>query len=193
MKNKGFILIIVLLGCILYGVSVYNTLVNRDEDVKTAWGQVENQYQRRIDLIPNLVNTVKGYAAHERETLESVIEARAKATQMKIDPSNLNAASLEQFQKVQGALSSALSKLMVVVEKYPDLKANQNFLTLQAQLEGTENRIAYERKRFNDKAKGYNTYRRRFPNNMFAGIFGFESKDYFQAETGADKAVKVEF
>ncbi len=195
MKNKGLIIVIVvlLLGSVFYGISVYNTLVNRDEGVQTAWGQVENQYQRRMDLIPNLVNTVKGYAAHEKETLESVIAARAKATQTKIDPSNLNAASLAQFQQAQGALSSALSKLMVVVEKYPDLKANQNFLTLQAQLEGTENRIAYERKRFNDKAKEYNTYRRSFPNNMFAGMFGFEAKDYFQAETGANKAVKVEF
>ncbi len=192
-KSLSFLIIALLVGCVLYGISVYNTLVNRDEGVQTAWGQVENQYQRRMDLIPNLVNTVKGYAAHEKETLEGVIEARAKATQTKIDPSNLNAASLAEFQKAQGALSSALSKLMVVVERYPDLKANQNFLTLQAQLEGTENRIAYERKRFNDKAKEYNTYRRSFPNNMFAGIFGFEAKDYFQAETGANKAVKVEF
>ncbi len=192
-KSLSLVIIVLLVGSVLYGISVYNTLVNRDEGVQTAWGQVENQYQRRMDLIPNLVNTVKGYAAHEKETLEGVIEARAKATQTKIDPSNLNAASLAEFQKAQGALSSALSKLMVVVERYPDLKANQNFLTLQAQLEGTENRIAYERKRFNDKAKEYNTYRRSFPNNMFAGIFGFETKDYFQAETGANKAVKVEF
>lgn len=192
-KKIVIIIAIILIGSIVYSVGVYNSLVNKDEDVKTAWGQVENQYQRRSDLIPNLVNTVKGYTKHEKETLESIIEARAKATQTKIDPSNLDANALQNFQQVQGALSSALSKLMVVVEKYPDLKANQNFLTLQAQLEGTENRIAYERKRFNDNSKAYNKYLRRFPNKMFADMFGFEAKDYFQAEEGAEKVIDVEF
>lgn len=192
-KKIVIIIAIVLLGSILYTIGVYNSLVSKDEEIENAWGQVENQYQRRADLIPNLVNTVKGYAKHEKETLESVIEARAKAMQTTIDPSKLDANALQKFQQAQGALSSALSKLMVVVEQYPDLKANQNFLTLQAQLEGTENRIAYERKRFNESAKKYNTYRRRFPNNIFAGMFDFEAKDYFQAEQGAEKAVDVEF
>ncbi len=192
MKNKNLIITIVvlLLGFVLYSAIVYNTFINRDEEVETAWGQVENQYQRRSDLIPNLVNVVKGYADYEKETLQRVIEARAKATQMTIDASNLNAASLAKFQEVQGALSSALSKLLVVVEKYPDLKANQNFLTLQSQLEGTENRISYERKRFNDKVKEYNIYCRRFPTNLLAESFGFQPKEYFHAET--DKAVDVE-
>lgn len=192
-KTSILIIIILLIGSSIYIGSTYNALVNRDEDVNTAWGQVENQYQRRADLIPNLINTVKGYAKHEKETLESVIEARAKATQTKIDPSKLDANALQNFQQAQGELSSALSKLMVVVEKYPDLKANQNFLTLQAQLEGTENRIAYERKRFNNSSKAYNKYRRRFPNKMLANMFGFEAKNYFQAEEGADKVIDVEF
>ncbi len=195
MKKNGLIIVVLvfLVGGVLYIMGIYNTFVNKNEEVSTAWGQVENQYQRRMDLIPNLVNTVKGYAAHEKETLESVVQARTQVAQTKIDPSKLDAASLAKFQEAQGALSSALSRLMVVVEKYPDLKANQNFLTLQAQLEGTENRISYERKQFNDKAKEYNMYCRRFPNNMFAGMFGFQPKDYFHAEAGADKAVAVEF
>ncbi len=195
MKGKGLIIAIavLLVGTIFYSVSVYNSLISKDEKVQTAWSQVENQYQRRLDLIPNLVNTVKGYAKHEKETLEGVIAARAKATQTTIDPSNIDAQSLAKFQQAQQGLSSALSKLMVVVEKYPELKANQNFLTLQAQLEGTENRISYERKRFNDSAKDFNIYCRSFPNNMFASMFGFEKKDYFKAEKGANKAVNVEF
>ena len=171
----------------------YNTMVSQDEGVKTAWSQVENQYQRRLDLIPNLVNTVKGYAAHEKETLEGVINARAEATKTTIDPSNLNEESLKKFQAAQGELSSALSRLMVVMERYPDLKANQNFSELQAQLEGTENRITVERKRFNEVAQAYNTYIRSFPNNILAGMFGFFPKAYFTAETGAEKAPKVEF
>lgn len=171
----------------------YNTMVSQDEGVKTAWSQVENQYQRRLDLIPNLVNTVKGYAAHEKETLEGVISARAEATKTTIDPSNLNEESLKKFQAAQGELSSALSRLMVVMERYPDLKANQNFSELQAQLEGTENRITVERKRFNEVAQAYNTYIRSFPNNILAGMFGFFPKAYFTAETGAEKAPKVEF
>lgn len=171
----------------------YNTMVSQDEGVKTAWSQVENQYQRRLDLIPNLVNTVKGYAAHEKETLEGVISARAEATKTTIDPSNLNEESLKKFQAAQGELSSALSRLMVVMERYPDLKANQNFSELQAQLEGTENRITVERKRFNEVAQSYNTYIRSFPNNILAGMFGFFPKAYFTADAGAEKAPKVEF
>ena len=171
----------------------YNTMVSQDEGVKTAWSQVENQYQRRLDLIPNLVNTVKGYAAHEKETLEGVINARAEATKTTIDPSNLNEESLKKFQAAQGELSSALSRLMVVMERYPDLKANQNFSELQAQLEGTENRITVERKRFNEVAQAYNTYIRSFPNNILAGMVGFFPKAYFTADAGAEKAPKVEF
>ncbi len=186
-------IVVSLLILFFYVQHIYNSLVTRDEGVETAWGQVENQYQRRLDLIPNLVNTVKGYAAHEKETLAAVVEARTKATQVKIDPANFNAASLAKFEEVQGALSSALSKLMVVVEKYPDLKASQNFVTLQAQLEGTENRIAYERNRFNESVKSLNVYCRSFPNNIFAGMFGFKKKEYFKSDSGADKAVNVEF
>jgi LemA protein len=168
-------------------------MVTKDEAVTSQWGNVENVYQRRLDLIPNLVNTVKGYAAHEQETFTKVIEARAKATQVNINPQNLNAESLKQFQAAQGELSSALSKLMVVVEQYPDLKANQNFLDLQAQLEGTENRIAVERRKFNEVAQDYNTYIRKFPKNIWASIFGFEKKNYFEAEAGAEKAPEVKF
>lgn len=172
---------------------IYNNMVTQDEQVKTAWSQVENQYQRRLDLIPNLVNTVKGYAAHEQATLQGVVEARAKATQTTVDPENLTPEALQQFQNTQTELSNALSRLMVVVERYPELKANQNFLELQAQLEGTENRIAVERQRFNETAQGYNTYIRRFPNTLFAGMFGFSPKAYFAAESGAERAPKVEF
>lgn len=171
----------------------YNTMVKYDESVITSWSNVENVYQRRADLIPNLVNTVKGYASHEKETLTGVVEARAKATSVSIDPSKLNAASMQQFQQAQAGLSSALSKLMVVVERYPDLKANQNFLELQAQLEGTENRIAVERRRFNESVQMYNTYIRSFPKNMLAGMFGFERKDQFKADTGTEKAPEVKF
>lgn len=174
-------------------ISSYNGMVEREEGVTEKWSQVENVYQRRADLIPNLVSTVKGYAAHEKETLEGVVNARAKATQTTIDPSKLNAESIKQFSAAQNGLSSALSKLMVVVERYPDLKANQNFLELQAQLEGTENRIAVERKKFNESAKDYNSYIRKFPKNMFAGMFGFEKKDYFEAQAGSDVAPTVEF
>lgn len=171
----------------------YNNMVNYDETVITSWSNVENVYQRRADLIPNLVSTVKGYAAHEKETLTGVIEARAKATSISIDPTNLNAASMQQFQQAQAGLSSALSKLMVVVERYPDLKANQNFLELQAQLEGTENRIAVERRKFNESVKVYNTYIRSFPKNMVAGMYGFERKAQFKADAGADKVPEVKF
>lgn len=198
MKGKS---ILILLGVIILIVFIgyswikksYNTMVSLDETVKTAWSQVENQYQRRADLIPNLVNTVKGYATHERETLEAVINARAGATQAKIDPQNLDAAAIQQFQASQGALSSALSRLMVVVERYPDLKANQNFMELQAQLEGTENRISVERKRFNETARQYNTYIRSFPANILAGLFGFNDRPYFTADPGSERAPNVDF
>lgn len=197
-KNKALwitIAIIVVLFIVGYSwvKGTYNTMVTQDEGVKTAWSQVENQYQRRMDLIPNLVNTVKGYASHEKETLEGVISARAEATKTTIDPSNLNEESMKKFQAAQGELSSALSRLMVVLERYPDLKANQNFSELQAQLEGTENRISVERKRFNETAQAYNTYIRSFPTNVLAGMFGFQPKAYFSAESGAEKAPKVEF
>lgn len=171
----------------------YNSMVTMDEGVSASWAQVENVYQRRADLIPNLVNTVKGYAAHEQQTLEGVIEARSKATAVNVNADNLSPESLQQFQQAQDGLSSALSRLMVVVERYPDLKANQNFMDLQAQLEGTENRITVERRKFNETAQAFNTYIRQFPKNIYAGIFGFEKKAYFSAEAGAEKAPVVDF
>lgn len=193
-KNKTVWIIIAVVAVLFFWMQgVYNNMVTHGEEVSAAWSQVENQYQRRMDLIPNLVNTVKGYASHERETLEGVVQARAEATQTRIDPSNLTAESLQAFQSAQGELSSALSRLMVVLERYPDLKANQNFQELQAQLEGTENRIATERKRFNEVARSYNVYIRKFPNNILSGVFGFEAKAYFAAEAGAEKAPTVEF
>ena len=197
-KNKALWITIAIIVVLLFaGYSwvkgTYNTMVTQDEGVKTAWSQVENQYQRRMDLIPNLVNTVKGYATHEKETLEGVVSARAEATKTTIDPSNLNEESMKKFQAAQGELSSALSRLMLVIERYPDLKANQNYSELQAQLEGTENRISVERKRFNETAQSYNTYIRSFPTNILAGMFGFQPKAYFSAESGAEKAPKVEF
>ncbi|HIX85510.1 MAG TPA: LemA family protein [Candidatus Parabacteroides intestinigallinarum] len=193
-KNKTVWIIIAVVAVLFFWMQgVYNNMVTRGEEVSAAWSQVENQYQRRMDLIPNLVNTVKGYASHERETLEGVVQARAEATQTRIDPSNLTAESLQAFQSAQGELSSALSRLMVVLERYPDLKANQNFQELQAQLEGTENRIATERKRFNEVARSYNVYIRKFPNNILSDVFGFEAKAYFAAEAGAEKAPTVEF
>ena len=197
-KNKALWITIAIIVVLLFaGYSwvkgTYNTMVTQDEGVITDWSQVENQYQRRMDLIPNLVNTVKGYATHEKETLEGVVSARAEATKTTIDPSNLNEESMKKFQAAQGELSSALSRLMLVIERYPDLKANQNFSELQAQLEGTENRISVERKRFNETAQSYNTYIRSFPTNILAGMFGFQPKAYFSAESGAEKAPKVEF
>ena len=193
--KKGLIIIgiIVVVAIILYSSfkGTYNSMVTKDEAVSTAWAQVENAYQRRADLIPNLVNTVKGYATHEQGTLEGVVEARAKATAVNINPSDPQA--LQQFQQSQDQLSSALSRLMVVVEQYPDLKANQNFLDLQAQLEGTENRISVERNKFNVAAQDFNTYIRSFPNNIYASIFKFQPKAYFQAQAGAEKAPEVKF
>ncbi len=171
----------------------YNTAVNLDEGVKKAWSQVENQYQRRADLIPNLVSTVQGYANFEKETITAVIEARSKATAVTIDPSNMTEESLKNFDQTQQGLSSALSRLLVSVERYPDLKANANFMDLQKQLEGTENRIAVERKNFNESVNGYNSTIRRFPMAMFAGMFGFTPKPYFQSQQGADKAPTVKF
>ncbi len=171
----------------------YNTMVTLDEGISSQWAQVENAYQRRADLIPNLVNTVKGYADFEKETLTQVIEARSKATSINIDPGNITPEAISQFQNAQAGLSSALSRLMVVVERYPELKANQNFLELQAQLEGTENRIAVERRKFNEATRQYNTYIRKFPKNIVAGIFGFDKKTYFEAEEKAKEVPKVEF
>ncbi len=187
----AIILVVILIYSSISGS--YNKMVQKDEAVKGQWGNVENVYQRRSDLIPNLVSTVKGYADFEQKTLTDVIEARSKATQVKISPENLNKESLQQFQSAQGELSSTLSRLMMVVEQYPNLKANQNFLDLQAQLEGTENRIAVERKRFNDLSQEYNTLIRSFPKNIWANLFGFEKKVYFEAEQGAEKAPEVKF
>ncbi len=176
-------------------VGTYNELVRMEENVKNAWAQVQNQYQRRADLIPNLVETVKGYAAHERETLEAVINARARATQVQVDPARLleNPQLMQQFAQAQGQLSSALSRLMVVIERYPDLKANQNFIALQTQLEGTENRIAVERRRFNEAVRNYNQKLRQFPTVLIANMFGFREKAYFEAAAEAQQAPKVDF
>ena len=194
MKAKYLIGLGVLLLLVFYGISVNNGLVSQEENVEGAWAQVENQYQRRADLIPNLVNTVKGAANFEQETLTSVIEARSKATSINISASDLNdSAKLAQFQEAQNQLSGALSRLLVTVEKYPELKANANFRDLQSQLEGTENRIATERKRFNDVAQGYNTAIRKFPASIFASIGGFERKAYFEADKGAENAPTVDF
>lgn len=176
-----------------WGVSLYNGFVQQEEEVNTAWSQVENQYQRRADLIPNLVATVKGYAAHEQETLQAVVEARSKATSTTIDANNMDEAALAQFQRNQDALSSALSRLMVVVEKYPELKANENFMALQSQLEGTENRITVARRDFNEAAKKYNTGIRRFPSNLVASIAGFDKRPYFEAQAGSEVAPTVDF
>lgn len=177
----------------LFSSCGYNKMVDMEEQVAAQWSQVENVYQRRADLIPNLVNTVKGYAEHEQETLEGVIEARSKATSVNVNPENLSEQSIEQFNQAQQGLSSALSRLMVVVERYPDLKANQNFLDLQAQLEGTENRIAVERRKFNEVTQTYNAYIRKFPQVIYSGWFGFEKKDYFESQQGADQAPEVQF
>ena len=196
--KKGCLIAIVaavaiVLACFGWVKSTYNGSVQQQEGVEAAWAQVENVYQRRADLIPNLVATVKGYAKHEQETLDKVVSARAKATQITVDPTNLTAESLKKYQEAQGELGSALGKLLAITENYPDLKANENFLQLQAQLEGTENRITVERKTFNEVAQTYNSAIRQFPGNILAGIFGFERKPYFEAESGAEKAPKVEF
>ena len=195
--KKGLIIFaviaVVVLGLFGLAKNSYNSLVQADEQVSAAWAQVENVYQRRADLIPNLVATVKGYAAHESSTLEGVIEARSKATQVTIDPSNLSEEAIAKFQAAQGELGQALGRLLMLTENYPDLKANQNFLELQAQLEGTENRIATERMKFNEVARAYNTKARSFPTNIIASMFNFDTKGYFKAAEGAETAPKVEF
>jgi len=191
--KKSLLIVAVLLTGMLFSGCGYNKMVSMDESVASAWAQVENVYQRRADLIPNLVETVKGYATHEQETFTKVIEARSKATSMTIDPKNLTPEAIQQFQEAQQGLSSALSRLMVVVEQYPDLKANQNFLDLQAQLEGTENRITVERMKFNETTQAYNAFIRRFPELITAKIFGFDKKAYFEAQAGAEKAPEVKF
>ena len=195
--KKGLIVFLVIVGAVavvaLSFMGTYNRLVQMDEQVNQAWAQVENVYQRRLDLIPNLVETVKGYAAHEQSTFIDVTEARAKAAGTISRDVITDPQKFQQFQDSQLALSSALSRLMVVVEKYPDLKANENFLSLQAQLEGTENRIAVERGRFNEAAQIFNTMIRQFPTNIIGGMFGFKSKEYFKSDKGAEVAPKVQF
>ena len=197
MKKPVVITLVVVAAIIaataLWAMTGYNSLVSADETVSTAWSNVENQYQRRADLIPNLVNTVKGYAAHEKETLEAVVSARTRATQVTVDADNLTPEKLAEYQKAQGEVGAALGRLLAITESYPDLKANQNFLELQAQLEGTENRISVERRNFNEAAKEYNTSIRKFPKNILAGMFGFEKRPYFESQEGADKAPAVEF
>lgn len=195
--KKGLITLIVvgvvLLGGFIWIKNAYNNMVVSDENVQAAWAQVENVYQRRADLIPNLVATVKGYAEHESSTLESVVAARAKATQVTVDPTNLTEEAIAKFNEAQGELSTALGRLLLIQESYPDLKANQQFMELQAQLEGTENRIATERMKYNEAAKYFNTGIRLFPDNIIASIFGFDKKAYFEAQAGAETAPKVEF
>ena len=195
--KKGLITFVIIAAIVLGGFfwikNVYNQMVVSDENVQAAWSQVENVYQRRADLIPNLVATVKGYAEHESSTLEGVVEARSKATQVTVDPEKLTPEALAKFTEAQGELSNALGRLLLLKENYPDLKANQNFSELQAQLEGTENRIATERMKFNETAKAYNTLIRKFPANIVASMFGFEKKGYFEAAEGAEKAPVVEF
>ena len=193
MKKSTIITIVVVAIVAIWAITGYNGLVKADEAVSTAWSNVENQYQRRADLIPNLVNTVKGYASHEKETLDAVVAARTRATQVTVDAENLTPEKLQEFQKAQGEVGSALGRLLAITEAYPDLKANSNFLELQAQLEGTENRISVERRNFNEVAKSYNTSIRTFPRNLLAGIFGFEKRPYFEAQEGADKAPVVQF
>ena len=194
---RKFLPWIVVLGVlaiiVLWIANVYNGLVAGEEQVESAWAQVENQYQRRADLVPNLVATVKGYAEHEKETLDNVVSARARATQITIDPANATPEQLAAYQAAQGELSQALGKLLAIAENYPDLKANENFRDLQQQLEGTENRITVARQLFNDDARAFNTKVRRFPSNIIANMFGFEKKPYFEAEEGANKAPEVAF
>jgi len=192
--KKGIIAIIAIVAIVvLYGITKYNGFIDLDENVATQWGNVESSYQRRADLIPNIVNTAKGYAEFEQETLTQVIEARSKATAVTIDPTNITPQQLQQFQEVQGGLSSALARLLAVFERYPDLKANENFKELINELERTENRINVERNRYNETVNPYNKAIRGFPSNIFANIFGFDKKTYFEAEEGTDKAPEVEF
>jgi LemA protein len=193
-KRRTWIIVAVIaLLLVMWGVGKYNNFVGLEEGITGQWANVETQYQRRADLIPNLVNTVRGYADFEQETLTQVIEARARATSVTVDPTNLTPESLAAFQEAQDGLSSALSRLLVTIERYPDLKANQNFMDLQHQLEATENRIAVERRKFNETVRGYNTTIRRFPSNVIAGITGFDQKGYFEAAEGSETAPVVEF
>jgi len=189
----GAVLALIVLSVVIWGTRVYNTMVTMNEGVTSQWGNVETSYQRRSDLIPNFVNTVKGAANFEQTTLTQVIEARAKATSVTIDPTKMTPESMAQFQQAQGQVSSALGRLMVVMEQYPELKATQNFRDLQVELEGTENRISVERRKFNEVAQGFNTYIKRFPQNFIAGMFGFAAKPYFEASEGAEKAPVVTF
>ena len=193
MKKSTIGLIVVICAIAIWLISSYNGMVKMDEEVSSAWSNVENQYQRRADLIPNLVNVVKGYASHEKETFEAVVSARSKATQVTVDPENLTPEKLQEYQKAQGELGATLGRLLAITESYPELKANENFKELQAQLEGTENRISVERRNFNEIARTYNSAIRSFPRSIIAGMFGFEKRPYFEAEEGANKAPEVKF
>lgn len=192
-KKSTWIIIGVIILVVIWAIGINNKMVTMEENVSKAWGNVENVYQRRADLIPNLVNTVKGYAAHETTTFEAVVNARAKATSITVNPEDMTADQLKEFQKAQNEVGGALGRLIAISESYPELKANENFKELQAQLEGTENRIAVERRNFNESANGYNAFIRKFPQSIIAGMRGFEKKPYFEAEEGANKAPKVEF
>jgi len=192
-KTSLFVILGVVAVLAIWIVSSYNRLINTDETVTKAWANVESQYQRRADLIPNLVNTVKGYAQHESQTLEDVVAARAKATSIQIDPSNITPEELQAYQEAQNEVGGALGKLLAVAENYPDLKANENFRDLQVQLEGTENRIQKSRSEYNDAVREYNLRVRRFPGNIVASIFGFGTKNPFQSEAGSEKAPTVTF
>lgn len=191
--KKFFLAVVVTLATMSLTSCNYNSLVEKEENVSKAWSQVENVYQRRADLIPNLVNTVKGYAAHESETLEGVVAARAKATQVTVNAEDLTEENIKKYQAAQGELQQALGKLLSITENYPELKANENFRDLQAQLEGTENRITVERQKYNEIVNDYNATIRKFPTTIYAGWFGFEKKGYFEAQTGAEKAPEVKF
>ena len=193
MNKLKYVIIIAIVGVFTLSSCGYNSMVNKEESVTSQWAQVQNAYQRRADLIPNLVSTVKGYASHEQETFTAVVEARAKATQVNLNPDELTEEGIQKYQEAQEQVSSSLSRLLVTVESYPELKANQNFLALQDELAGTENRIAVERNRFNETAKDYNQYIRRFPNVIYAGMMGFKKKGYFEADAGAQTVPSVEF
>lgn len=193
MKKSTIIVLVIIAVVAIWGITGYNGLVNAEETVSNAWSNVESQYQRRADLIPNLVNTVKGYAEHEAQTLQAVTDARVRATQMNVNVEDLTPEKLLEYQKVQGELGAALGRLLAITEAYPELKANENFLELQAQLEGTENRIAVARQNFNETVKEYNTSIRKFPRNLLAGMFGFEKRPYFEAQEGAAVAPQVNF
>lgn len=193
MKKSTIIVLVIVAAVAIWGITGYNGLVNAEETVSNAWSNVESQYQRRADLIPNLVNTVKGYAEHEAQTLQAVTDARVRATQMNVNAEDLTPEKLLEYQKAQGELGAALGRLLAITEAYPELKANENFLELQAQLEGTENRIAVARQNFNETVKEYNTSIRKFPRNLLAGMFGFEKRPYFEAQEGAADAPQVNF